>query len=87
MNQGVGSLVHLPSSGPMDLDASPVCLFRKPAEEIAQALVEKRLEVSLLRTVGVQLQEEIVADHWSEIKPLAHPLGSRHVVTGDFSSF
>ena len=71
----------------MDLKASPVCFFRKPAEEAAQALVEQRLKISLLRAVGVELQEEIVADGWSDIKPSANSRESWHVVTGDFSGF
>ena len=71
----------------MDLDASPICFFRKPAKEVAQAPVEQRLEVSLLRAVGIELQEEIVADGWSDIEPSANSRGSRHVVTGDFSGF
>ena len=59
----------------MDFDASSVCFFREPAEEVAEAAVEQRLEIPLLRAVGVELQEEIVADGWSQIEPLAHPRG------------
>ena len=40
MNQRVGSLVHLPGRGPVDLNASSVCFFRQPAEEVAEALSE-----------------------------------------------
>jgi hypothetical protein len=36
MNQRIGSLVHLPRRGPVDLDASLLCFFRQPAEEIAK---------------------------------------------------
>ena len=86
-NQRVDGQIHLPSRRPMDLNASPVCLFRKPAEEVGQTLVEQGFEISLRRAVGVELQEEIVADGWSYIKPLANSRGSGHVVTSDFSGF
>jgi hypothetical protein len=55
MNQRIGSLVHLPGRGPVNLDASSLRFFREQAEQVAEAPVEQRLEIPLLRAVGEEL--------------------------------
>jgi hypothetical protein len=55
MNQRIGSLVHLPGCGPVNLDASSLRFFREQAEQVAEAPVEQRLEIPLLRAVGEEL--------------------------------
>ena len=87
MNQRVGGLVHLPSRSPMDLDASSICFFRKPAEQVAETAVEQRFKISFRRAVSVELQEEIVADGGGQLEPLSYPRWSRHVVASEFSGF
>jgi hypothetical protein len=51
MYQTVGSLVHLPGCGPVNLDVSSLRFFRKPAEQVAEAPAEQRLEIPFLRAV------------------------------------
>jgi hypothetical protein len=46
----------------VDIDASSICFLREPAEQVAEAPIEQRLEVSLRRAVGVQLEKNIVAN-------------------------
>ena len=86
MNQRVDGLVHLPGSGPMDLDASSVCFFREPAKEVARG--RRRASGSRFLScgaMGVELQEEIVADRGSKIEPMAHSRGRGHVVAGNLA--
>src|ERR1035441_7828814 len=71
----------------MNLDVSSACFFREPAEQVAEAPAEQRLEVSLRRAMGVQLQEDVVANSWRQIEPAADPRWCGHVVSGDLSGF
>ena len=86
MNQRVSGLIHLPGRGPVDLDASSVCLLGDPVNRLARPWLAAA-EVSLRSAVGVELDEDIVADSGSEIEPSAYPRGCRHVVPGNFSGF
>ena len=83
MNEGVGRLVHLPGRGPVDLDASSVRLFMEPEEEVAEPAIEQWLAISIRCAVGIELQEEIVADCWGQIEPPPYPRHCRQVVTGN----
>ncbi len=56
----------------MNLNPSSVCFFGEPAEQVAEALIEEGLEISLLCPVCVKLQKEIVANGWGKIEPLPH---------------
>src|ERR1035438_5329227 len=71
----------------MNLDVSSACFFREPAEQVAEAPAEQRLEVSLRRAMSVQLQEDVVANSWRQIEPAADPRWCGHVVSGDLSGF
>jgi len=74
MNQCIGSLVHLPGRGPVYLDASSASFFREPMEQVAEAAVKQRTKISLLRTVGVELQKDIFPmvgaklNHWRTLE-------------------
>lgn len=54
----------------MNLNASSDCFFSNPAEQVAQALVQQRFKISVRSAVGVELQEEIIANYRRKIEPL-----------------
>ena len=56
----------------MKLDASSLRFFGKPSEEVAETSAEQRFQIPLRRAVGVDLHKKIVADHGSQIEPLAY---------------
>jgi hypothetical protein len=87
MNQRISGLIHLPGCGPVEFNASSVRLLRDPLKEAGKASVEQRFEVPLLRTVSIELQEDLVAYGGSQIEPLAHTRRRRHIVSGYLPSF
>jgi hypothetical protein len=87
MNQRIGGLVHLPGRSPVYLDTSSASFFREPAEQVAEASVKQRTEISLLRAMGVELQKDIFANGRGQIKPLAYARGRWQIVTGKFARF
>ena len=62
-----------------------VCLFRDPVEEVRKAAVEQRLHVSVVGAMGIELQEQIVADRRRQIEPTAHARRRGQIVSGDLA--
>lgn len=83
----VDGRVHLPRRSPVVFDSATLSLFFDPAIEVGETVVEKRIHVSFNSTMRVKLDEEIVANNRSNIKPLPDAIARRHVVARNLARF